>query len=213
MLPVDEPIATVRRFAGREQQRIAALAHQRIGAEHGFELTVPFLTDDAPFPSAFRCEAFVAAGARLMISDEAEQAVRHQPQLPLMTKACARRIGRYSARRSAHHRIGPSAPVMVIYGLHVLRVYSAWPFLATRCQRRRGDFIFIPGISAGFSFGSRGWRFLPGRGLFGMLMPGSSCPAHMRVRRPPDCQRRAQQERKKLHTNSVIDWRTPTLCQ
>ena len=81
MLAVDQPVDAVRRLAAGEQQRIAALAHQRIGAEHGLELQRAVAERPPRHAHQHAADAndlVVAARARPVIVDEVEHAVRHQ---------------------------------------------------------------------------------------------------------------------------------------
>src|SRR6185437_3262016 len=68
-------------FAGRQKQRIAAFAHERIGAEHSAELQRVGLTEIAarhPHRHSSKKRHFVATRAALPIVDAVEAQVAHQ---------------------------------------------------------------------------------------------------------------------------------------
>ena len=80
MLAIDQPIGAVRSLAAGKKQRVAARAHQRVGADHRLELqrSVAQRVLRHAHQHSARERLVVAARARLVVVDEVERAVCHQ---------------------------------------------------------------------------------------------------------------------------------------
>ena len=110
MLPVDQMRPAVRRLAGREQQRIAALAHERVGRQHraDAERAVAERPLRHPHHHAVGERLVAAARAALVVVDQVQIAVPHRgPVADLAVNAFVRRgVGHPArARALARHRI------------------------------------------------------------------------------------------------------------
>ena len=147
MLPVDQVGPAVGRLAAREQQRIAARAHERIGRQHRAQAERAVAERPLRHRHDHAVDERLLAAARpaLPVVDQVELRVRHRAPLavPAVNSFVRRGVGHPAcARPFARHPVGAEEsfhPVRVMSGMLLISVLRV-----SGRRRLRGGMALVP---------------------------------------------------------------------
>ena len=140
MLPVDQMRAAVRGLAAREQQRIAALAHERVGRQHRADAERAVAERPLRHPHHHAVDEGLVAAARaaLMVVDQVQIAVPHRrPVADLAVNAFVRRGVGNPARARSFSRHGIGAEKALHPAVLVMRAAAVLGVRGLLCRAKR----------------------------------------------------------------------------